>query len=196
MAEVEAFDEFTISVAREAWDTFRREPVLFLIAGVVVMLVGFVTLGVLFGPLTVGYIELMRKVRRGEPVAVSVLFSRMDTLVSSNVALFIVGLAATIGMILLVLPGLAVIFFSTWSLQAIAYERLGGIDSLRASVSLVRAYPMHTLALLFGVIVVHAIGGLIVIGGLLALPLTWIAMAIGYERLAAERSAAPAYAAG
>jgi hypothetical protein len=99
-------------------------------------------------------------------------------------------------MFLLVLPGLAVIFFTTWSLLLIAYDRVGGVDSLRQSVSLVRAYPMHTLALLFGIFVMHAIAGLIVIGFLLAMPLSWIAMAIGYERLAAVRSAVPTYAAG
>jgi hypothetical protein len=196
MAEVEAFDEFTVSVGRETWDTFRREPVLFLIAGVVAMLVSVVTLGVLIGPMTVGYVELVRKVRLGEPVAVSVLFSRMDTLVSSNVALFLIGLAATVGMFLLVLPGLAVIFFSTWSLTVIAYDRAGGVDSLRQSVSLVRAYPMHTLALMFGVFVLHALAGLIVIGTLLAVPLSYIAMAIGYERLTSVRAAVPTYAAG
>ncbi|HEX5658082.1 MAG TPA: hypothetical protein VFX59_12845 [Polyangiales bacterium] len=194
MAELEAFDEFTVSVARDTWDTFRREPVLFLIAGAVGMLVSIVTLGVLLGPMTVGYIELVRKVRLGEPVAVSVLFRRMDTLVSSNVALFLVGVLATIGMFLLLLPGLLVIFFTTWSLFVIAYERAGGVDSLRQSITLARAFPMHTLALLFGIFVMHALGGLIVFGALLALPLGYIAMAVGYERLV--QSPVGVYAAG
>ncbi|MET0286147.1 MAG: hypothetical protein ABW352_16820 [Polyangiales bacterium] len=186
MADVEAFDAFTVSVARETWDTFRREPVLFLIAGVVLIAVSIVTLGVLLGPATVGFIELTRKVRAGEPVAVSVLFSRMDTLVSSNVALFIVGVLATIGLVMLVLPGLAVIFFASWSLTAIAYGRVGGVDSLRESVALVRAFPMHTLALMFGIWILHMLGGLIVFGTLISLPLGSIAMALAYERLAAR----------
>jgi hypothetical protein len=194
MAQVEAFDEFTVGVARETWATFRREPVLFLIAGVVVMVVSVVTLGVLIGPLSVGFVELVRKVRAGEPVAVSVLFSRMDSLVPSSVALFIVGVLATIGLILLVAPGLAVLFFSSWSLPAIAYRRLGGVDSLRHSVEVVRAYPMHTLAVMFAIWIAHAIGGMVVFGALITLPLGTIAMAIAYERLAAAMPST--YAAG
>lgn len=196
MAELEAFDAFTVAIARDTWGTFRREPVLFLLAGALVFVCTMLTLGLLVGPLTVGYLELVRKVRADEPVAVSTLFSRFDALVSSSVAMLIVGVLGTIGMMLLVVPGLAVLFFASWSLSAIAYERMGGVESLRYSVELVRAYPMHTLALVFAIWVAHAIGSLLVFGAIIVLPLSSIAIAIGYERLAAARPALHDYAAG
>ncbi|HEY6877634.1 MAG TPA: hypothetical protein VI299_06420 [Polyangiales bacterium] len=185
MAEVEAFDQFAAAIARESWQTFRREPVLFVIAGLVTVVCSVVSLGLLIGPLQVGFIELVRKVRAGEPVAVSVLFSRMDTLVSSSVAMLVAGLLCFIGLVMLVVPGLLVMFFFFWSLPAIAYEGLGGIDSLRRSAALTRANTMHTLALLFLVALAHAVGGLIMFGFVLTLPLCTIACALGYERLAA-----------
>ncbi len=194
MAEVQAFDTFTVEVARETWDTFRREPLLFLIAGLVVIGVSMVTLGILAGPIYVGFFELVRRVRNGEPVAVSVLFSRMDSFISSAVAGTIVLVLAMIGLVVLVVPGLLVIFFATWSPTIIAYERVGGVDSLRASYSLARAFPMHTLALVFAIWILHFLGSMLVVGALIVLPLATIALAIGYERLLAARPAAPAYA--
>lgn len=184
MAEVEPFDQFAVSVARESWDVFRRDPVLFVIAGMVYLAVAVVTLGLLAGPMQVAFIDMVRKVRAGEPVAVSALFSRMDALVSSSVAMFLFMVLFWVGLCLLVLPGLLVLLFFAWSLPAIAFERIGGVDSLRRSYALVRANLMQTLALLVMISVANVLGSMIIFGFILTLPLATIALTLGYERLA------------
>jgi hypothetical protein len=191
MAEVEPFDQFVVSVARESWQIFRRDPALFVIAGLVMMVVSICTLGLLTGPLSVGFIDLARRVRAGETVAVSTLFGRMDTLVSSSVALFVFGVLFVIGL-MLVVPWLLVLLFFGFSLPAIAYERIGGIDSLRRSAALVRGNVVPTLALMIALSLLHALGNITMLGWLITAPLGTIALAVGYERLAN----APALAAG
>lgn len=185
MAEVEAFDQFAIAVSRDTWSTFRRDPVLFLIAGLVLTLVAVLTLGILAGPLHIAYLDMVRRVRAGETVAVSDLFSRMDAFISSSVALSLFVVLMLIGFCMLVLPGFVVIVAFTWAMPAIAFDRMGGVESLRYSWSLVRAHTMHAIALLFGLIVLQVLGNLLVVGFVLAIPLGTIATAIAYERVRA-----------
>jgi uncharacterized membrane protein len=196
MAEAEAFDEFAISVAREAWLTFRRDPGLFVIVGAVAIVVSFFSLGILIGPMQVGFIEVVRKVRAGEPVALSTLFGRMDALVPSLVVTTLGGLAFWLGLMLLVLPGLAVALFLSLSFPVIAFERRSGIDAMRRSFALVRANTLPTLALMILIALAHAVGTLIMLGALLTMPLATIAITLGYERLAARTPETAGYAPG
>lgn len=184
MAEPEAFDEFVLSISRETWDLFRREPVLFVLGSLVVTLVSVFSLGLLAGPVSAGYVEMVRRGRRGEPLAMGLIFSRFDTLVPSAVAFLIIGIAVFIGIFLLVLPGLVVALFTAFTLHVITYENVGGIAAMQRSVAIVRANFIQVLALLLLIAVAHAVGGIIVFGVLLTAPLSLIALTIGYERLA------------
>jgi len=185
MAEPETFDQFLISVGRDTWDIFRRDAVLFVVAAVVLSIVAVVSLGFAAGPVTIGFIELVRRSRRQEPLALSMLFSRFDTFVPSLVALVLIGLAVTIGMFLLVLPGLLALLFSTFAFHAIAYEGASGVDSLQRSFELVKGSFLQTAALLFVISVAHAVGGAVLFGVLLTAPLSLIALTVGFERLTA-----------
>jgi uncharacterized membrane protein len=184
MAAPQAFDEFIVSIGRDTWDTFRREPLMLVVAWLVVVAVSLVSLGLLAGVVSVGYIELIRQSRRGEPVALGVLFSRFDSLVSSALAGFLVFVAVFIGMFLLVLPGLLVALFACFTLHAIAYERVSGIEAIRRSFAVVRANFLNVLVLLLAISVAQAVGGMVVFGVLLTGPLSLIALTLGYERIA------------
>lgn len=193
MAELESFDDFVLSVLRETWDTFRREALVYVLAAVVLSLLSVISLGLLAGPLTIGFIELVRRGRRGELLAVSILFSRFDTWIPSLVALVVIAIAVTIGMCLLVAPGLIAALFSTYTLHAIAYEGVSGIDAIRRSIALVRGSFLPSLALVFLVSVAQAIGGSVGFGVLLTVPLSLIALTLGYERIAGATPSAVVY---
>jgi hypothetical protein len=184
MAEPEAFDEFVLSIARETWQLFRREPVLFVLASLVVTLVSLLSLGLIAGPVAAGYVEMVRRGRRGEPLALGLIFSRFDTFIPTTVAFLIIGIALVIGAFLLVLPALLVALFTVFTLHIITYENLGGIAAIQRSIALVREHFIHVLALLLLLALAHAIGGIVVLGVLLTAPLSLIALTIGYERLA------------
>jgi hypothetical protein len=183
MAEAEAFDQFVINVGRDTWEIFRREAVLFVIASVVLSIVSVVSLGLIAGPATVGFIDMVRRSRAGEPLSISMLFSRFDTFVASLVAMIIIGIAVCIGMMLLVVPGLLAMLFACFTFHAIAYESLSGVAALQRSFELVKGYFLQTIALLFVISVAHAIGGAVVFGVLLTAPLSLIALTVGFERL-------------
>lgn len=184
MPLAEPFDRFVLSVSQDTWEVFRRDPVIFLLASLVGTAISVVTLGLLTVPMFAGTVEMVRASRRGEPLAIGMLFSRMDTLVPGAIAFFIVGLGVVLGMLLLVIPGLVVALFCCWTAHVITYERSSGVDAIRRSVQLVRENLVHTLAVLFAVVVVSAIANMLVVGMLLAAPLTQIALTLAYERMA------------
>lgn len=190
MAEPEAFDQFVSNVLRETWELFRREALLFVVASVVLSVVAVLSLGLVAGPVTVGFIEMVRRSRRGEPLALSLLFSRFDTFLSSLIALVLIAIAVGIGMVLLVVPGLLALLFATWTFHVIAFERdIGAIEAIVRSYELVRAYFVQTIALMLVVSIAHAIGGIVMFGVLLTAPLSLIALTLGYERLIGEEAA-------
>jgi hypothetical protein len=190
MTEPEPFDQFVSNVLRETWELFRREALLFVVASVVMSVVAVLSLGLVAGPVTVGFIEMVRRSRSGEPLAISLLFSRFDTFVSSLIALFLVGIAVAIGMMLLVVPGLLALLFATWTFHVIAFEpEVGAIDAIVRSYQLVRTYFVQTIALMLVVSIAHAVGGIVMFGVLLTAPLSLIALTIGYERLTSSEPA-------
>ena len=186
MAQLESFDEFILSVVRDGWDTFRRDALLFVMAGAVWWLLGAVTFGLLAGPLAVGFIELVRRSRNDEPVAIGTLFSRFDTFVPSLVATVLIVIGVVVGMFLLVIPVLLVSLFCTYTMHAIAYERLGGVEAIRRSIALVRTNMVPTLAVVLVVWCLQALGGVVLIALLVTTPLALIILTLAYERL--ERS--------
>lgn len=185
MPEPEPFDQFVMTVARESWALFKREALLFVLAAALLALVSVLSLGLLAGPVTIGFIEMVRRGRRGEPLAMSMLFDRFDTFVPSLVALVLIAISASIGMALLVVPGLLVLLFVTYTFHVIAYEASTGITAMQRSFDLVKGYFLHTLALLLAISVAHAIGGAVVFGVLITAPLSLIALTLGFERLLA-----------
>lgn len=187
MAELESLDQYALGVVRDTWDLFRRDPLLYLIAGLAVFFLSAITLGLCAGPLTAGYIELVRHARRNEPLALGIVFSRFDTWVPSLVASGLILVAVLIGFLLFIIPGLVVAVVTIFTLTVITYENTTGVAAIRRSIEIVRTSPGQTLALLLLLLVLHALGSILVLGMVLTVPLSIIPLTLGYERLVGAR---------
>jgi len=184
MDQSESLEQFFSSLARDSWALFQRDPLTFVLSAVVAMLVGGLSLGILAGPLAVGLFDMVRRAERGEPIEVGQVFERFDSLVSCLVAFVLIGCAVGLGCALLVLPGLAAALFCSFTLQAIAYEQLTGIAAIKRSIGIVRVHFLKVLVLVAALSVAQTLGGSVVFGLLLTLPLSAIAAALAYARLA------------
>jgi hypothetical protein len=189
MAELEPYDQFAMGVTRDTWALLKRDPFLYLIAGLVVSLLSAVSLGLVAGPLSAGFIELTRRARRGEPLEVGIVFSRFDTLIPGAVAFTLITLALLVGFCLLLVPGLIVAVATMFTLQVITYENTTGVSGIRRSYALVRAHVGHALVLLLLVALLHGLGSLLILGMFVTVPLSLIPLTIGYERLTGVRAA-------
>lgn len=174
-----------IEVMKESWEIFKTDLPLYVIAGLIVVIVGSVTLGILMGPLMVGFIQLINKRRKGEEASAGDVFGAMGSLVSSLIAGLILAILISIGFALCVLPGLIVMIFAIFTLQIIAYQDAGPIDAIKGSFGLVKSAFVPVIVLLIFVGIVNAIGNIVVVGGLLTFPFTIIALNLSYEKLTA-----------
>jgi uncharacterized membrane protein len=100
------------------------------------------------------------------------------------IALFLIAIAVCIGSFLLVAPGMLAALFSGFTLHAIAYERLSAVDAIKRSFQIVKDHFIQSIALFVVISIAQAIGGAVVLGLLLVLPLSVIAATLAYERMA------------
>jgi uncharacterized membrane protein len=184
MPEPESLESFVRTVATQTWEVFRRDALTYVLAAVIVSLLSVVTVGIAAGPMTVGFLDLVRRASRGEPIQVDQVFSGFQRFWPSAIAVLLIVLAASIGFALLVVPGFLVLLFTCFTLQAIAYENLSATDALRRSFGMVRERFLHALVVVVLISILQSLGGSIVLGVLLSAPLGLIGLTLSYERLA------------
>lgn len=181
----ESLESFLSAVLRESWELFKKNALVFVLASIVATIVASISLGLLAGPLFVGLIELVRRAQRGEPIQIGEVFNRFDSFLPSLIALVLVSIAICIGSFLLVAPGLLAALFSGFVLHAIAYERLSAIDAIKRSFQIVKDHFVQCIALFVLISIAQTIGGAVVLGLLVTMPMSIIALTLAYERMAA-----------
>jgi uncharacterized membrane protein len=188
MTSTDSIEHFFVKLARESWQLFQSQALAFVLATGAASAVSMLSLGLLMGPLFVGLIDVVRRAARGESVQVGQVFDRFDSFATSSIALLFVGIGAAVGCVVLVVPGLLVSLFATFTLHAIAYERLSAVAAIKRSAGIVRDNFLQTLLLVLAISAAQAMGGAVVLGMLLTLPLCIIASTLAYARLAGTPS--------
>lgn len=126
----------------------------------------------------------------GRPIELSTLLSteRLGAIIAGAV---VVGVASSIGYVLCVLPGLAVMFYTQFFMFFIVDKGMGAVDAIRASYEFVQAHVGEMVALFLAVYIANAIGGMLCgVGLLVSFPVTVIAQTYAYRRLRGEPVAA------
>lgn len=167
----------------EAWDLYRNDFVLFVVAGLLVLAVSIVTLGLLAAPLVVGFIDIVERRRRGEDASATDVFDGFGQLGASLVAFVLLAVGTFLGLLLLVVPGLVFIVATTFTFQAIAIDRETATGAIGRSFEVVRENIALTLVFLVIVIVLNSLGGLVFFGTLLTVPYCMILLTVAYDRL-------------
>jgi len=171
------------TIGTRTWEVFKQDPVLYIVAMLIVAVVGGVTLGILAFPLAVGFIKMTRDRMAGKEVGAGDVFSGLGSLVTSLVVGIIIVVGVMIGSALLVLPGLAVALFTAFAFHFIAYEDAGIGDALTKSFNFVKENALTVIILIVLAGVLNSIGSMVVIGVLLTGPLSMIAMTVAFEEL-------------
>jgi len=105
------------------------------------------------------------------------------------IALALVGFMAVVGFMLLIIPGLIVISMYLFVKFVIVERNLGPIDAMRESAHLTKGHRLELLLLVLFAIVINMIGALLLLVGLLVtIPTTVIAVAHAYRTLSHQNS--------
>ena len=167
----------------EAWSLFTNDFVLYVVAGLLMIVVSIVTLGVLSGPMTVGFVQLVERRRRGETCSPTDVFDGFQRFGASLIASFLVGLGIFVGVLLFVIPGILFGCAMAFTFQAIAINDESATGAMARSFEVIKQNPGISIVLLIIVLVLSGLGGAVLFGTLLTLPFSLILMTLAYDRL-------------
>ena len=173
---------------KQTWDLFKNDFVLWVVAGLVMIIVTIASLGILSGPMTVGYIQLIERRRMGQPGSVTDIFDGFSHFGVSLIASILIGLGVFIGMFLFILPGVLFGLSMAFTFQAIAIHHEGATSAMGKSFELIKDNLALSAVFLVIVLVLSGIGGAVVFGTLVTMPFTMLLMTLAYHGLN-ERSA-------
>lgn len=125
-------------------------------------------------------------ITRGRPLEVATMF-KFDNIVTVIIASILIGIATAIGFVLLIVPGLIVVFFSQFTVWFIVDRQLGVLDSIKASFRLVgRNFGPMVLFFLASLLAYLAGAIVLIVGLLVAVPVVYIAQGYAYRTLQGE----------
>ena len=170
-------------IAIQAYRLFTQQPVAYILAFLLTAVVSGVTCGVMSGPLTIGFLRMVRQHQQGQSIGATGVFDWGGHLVPSLLATILLGIAVAVGSVLLVLPGLAVAFFSIFALHGMAYSGLDITQSFKNSLALVSNNLLFVFVIAVGLAVLNALGSAVLFGTLLTGPWGIIALSLTYQHL-------------
>ncbi len=185
MTELGRREDLVQDTLSEAWGLFKGDFVLWIIAGLIMLIVTVVSLGILSGPMTVGFIQLVEKRLRNEPGSPADVFDGFGHFGASLIAFVLICVGVAIGMFLLVLPGLLFGLAMSFAFHAIAIDDEDATGALAKSFALIKKDLALSAIFLVIVLVLSGIGGAVGFGILLTMPFTLILMTLAYHRLSA-----------
>ena len=152
-------------------------------AGLAVFLLGAVVQILVKGAIaSAGYGGLL-DIANGDKVSVGSFF-RPRNIVAVVVAALIVDILTIFGLVLLILPGLAVLLFTWFSAVAIVDRNLSPIDGIRASFDIVKTNFGQVLLAALTFLALQLVGLLLcVVGLLVTIPVAYLFMVYTYRKL-------------
>ena len=137
-----------------------------------------------------GIVKGALDITRGKPISLGSMFQGINY-AQVIVAALILAVATIIGFVLCILPGLAVMFLTAFTLHFIIDKDLPAIDAIKASVSFVMANAGTLIVFFLACIAAYIVGALLCgVGLLVAIPVVVIAQAYAYRTLQGEQVAA------
>jgi uncharacterized membrane protein len=169
------------SLSKRCWELFAEKPIEHVLVSLIVVVLGTVTLGLLLGPLYVGQIRMIEKQQRGDSISVQDAFGGFDSFAPSVLVTLCLFVCASIGMLLLVVPGLVVMAAGAFAYYFIARDSASASEALASSWNLLKTQTVSVLLVLLLVIVVNAIAATVVLAALLAGPLSAIFCTLAFQ---------------
>lgn len=166
---------------QRTWALFQSKPVEHLVAGVIVMGLSIVSLGLLAGPLSVGHIRMVEKQQRGEPPRIEDVFSGFSSFGAAFVTSLILFVAMFIGMLLLVLPGIFVGLAWGFALWFVALEGASASEALGRAWQLFKAHTLSVIVICLLLAVINVVAGSVVLATLLTAPISLIFCTLAFQ---------------
>jgi len=170
-------------VLGDTFDSYKSDAGIHMLATLVTSLLSGASFSLLSGTMQVGYMRMMDKRARGEPIELGDVFKGFDTFATSLALMILWGILLTIGFMLCIVPGLLVAPLGPVALYLIAQGETNPVAALQRAWGYVQ--PQLLMAVL-GVILLAVIGSIGAIACYVGIFLTLPVLYIGGYHLARQ----------
>lgn len=118
-------------ILSSSFEIFKKNPLTYVIAWILLTIVNACTFGILFGPLLVGYFRMVKIDADGGKASIGDLFKGFDSLAPGLVAGLLSLVIIGVGSMLCVLPGLVAAPLLPLSLYLVAEGEQDGVNALK-----------------------------------------------------------------
>lgn len=181
MAGEDGLEEHINHAFKQTFEAFKKNYVA-LIVGAVIAGFGSIFL-ITIAPLVYGmFIMGVKAAEGGKPQAGDV-FKGFNHFLEGWILVLTAGITVIIGLILLILPGIALMILYTYAIPIALIEKKGAIQSLQKSVNLGIENPIYTLIIWLFITIINSIGAALTLGWVITLPLSTLATILAYKQI-------------
>lgn len=150
------------------WETFKKDPLNHILALVLIGVCGSISMGILSGPMMVGYTRMLMREAEGQRISAGDVFKGFDDFVPGLVAALLSSLIISVGYTFLVIPGILLAPLLPYTIYFVAAGEKDGIEALKRAFQVLQAQLVPGALCVFVLGIVGALGVLGCCVGLLA----------------------------
>ena len=134
--------------------------------------------------LSIGLMHMVILIAAGKPAELSLLWKFTDRIIPYIFATILYSIVVSVGLLLLIVPG--IIWATKFGMAPliIAWKKIGADEALRLSGKMTDGYKWQLFILYIIFLVINVLAAVTVVGLLLTLPLSYLAMGVIFNRLA------------
>lgn len=164
---------------------FKRAPVTHLIALVLMAVAGSVGMGILTGPMLVGYAWLVERELAGETTNPTDIFKGFDAFVPALIVSLVGGVVVSLGYLLFIIPGLLLSPLIPLAIWLVAQGERDGVAALKNAWGILQGHLVEGLLCSLLLALVGGLGSILCgVGIFLTLPIASIGSVYMAKRLA------------
>lgn len=167
----------------QSWNLTIKNWAAFVVAAIVLQVLSCITLGILALPLSAGIYLMYLKAAQGKAVKYNEMFACMNRWLGMLGAGILALILISLGLVLVVIPGLIVMTWLMFTLPLMADKNMGAIEAMKASMVMVNKAGILKafLMLLVTCVIIGAGSSVAWIGSFFTMPLGMGMLAMAYK---------------
>ncbi len=172
---------------------FKKDPVKHIVVSLLMGIVGGASGGLLYGPMMVGYMRMIKTDDEGGTTQIGDVFKGFDDFVPALLAVLLSTIAVSIGIVLCIIPGLLIMGLIPLAAYLVAVGEKDGIAALKRAWEIIKENLVASCLCTLALSIIGSLGAILCgIGIILTMPMAFIGLYHMAKQLASGN--APAHA--